>query len=150
MVFLLGSAGDPGVELPRALLQIVVLDAPLLDVYHFHAPISSRALLSAGSILHFSSFKAASMTASLPSLLAPDDEDDEEEEDCEGGGAGIASMLSMSSLICCSCTPSAMMAASLLLTSPRNVSLMIYRVFSSTDLFDALSASERAPNVILV
>ena len=43
-----------------------------------------------------------------------------------------------------------MMVASLLLTSPRNVSLMISRVFSSTALFDALSASERASNAILI
>ena len=28
--FLEGSVGDPGIELPRALLKIVVLDAPLL------------------------------------------------------------------------------------------------------------------------
>ena len=55
----------------------------------FTARSYSRALLSAGSSLHFSSFKAASVTASLPSLLAPeyDDDEDEDEVDCDGGGA---------------------------------------------------------------
>ena len=90
------------------------------------------------------------MTASLLSLLAPDDEDEEEEEDCEGGVARVASMLSMYSLMCCSCTPLAMLLASFAPTSPRNVSMMNSRVFSSTALFDALSASERALHAILI
>ena len=34
-----GLVGDPGVELARALLQIVVLNAPLLDVGHLYVPI---------------------------------------------------------------------------------------------------------------
>ena len=33
-----GSVGDPGVELPRALLTIEALDAPLLGVVHLHDP----------------------------------------------------------------------------------------------------------------
>ena len=34
-----GSVGDPGVELSRALLEIVVLDSPLLDVGYLYGPI---------------------------------------------------------------------------------------------------------------
>ena len=37
--FLKSTVGDPRVELSRAFLEGVVLDAPLLDVVHIHAPI---------------------------------------------------------------------------------------------------------------
>ena len=36
---LVGLVADPGVELARALLDIVVLDAPLLDVGYLYGPI---------------------------------------------------------------------------------------------------------------
>ena len=39
MELLKWTVGDPGVELSRALLEVVVLDAPLLDVVHSHAPL---------------------------------------------------------------------------------------------------------------
>ena len=34
-----GSVGDPRVELSRPLLEVVVLDAPLLDVGYLYGPI---------------------------------------------------------------------------------------------------------------
>ena len=43
------SVGHPGVELARALLQVVVLSAPLLDVFHCHALIVQLCPLHGGA-----------------------------------------------------------------------------------------------------
>ena len=76
------------------------------------------------------------MIACLPSLAgAAEDEEAEaeaDEEDCEGGFALVCRMLSLYSSMCSNLTPLAMVIAFFKFTSPRNVSLMISRVWSST------------------
>ena len=78
------------------------------------------------------------MIACLPSLAGPAEDEEAEaeadDEDCEGGFALVCRMLSVYSLMCSSLTPLAMLMASFATTSPRNVSLMISRVWSSTYL----------------
>ncbi len=86
------------------------------------------------------------MIACLPSLAGPA----EDEEDCEGGFAPVCRMLSLYSLMCSSLTPLAMVIAFFKFTSPRNVSLMISRVWSSTYLSDALADADKASIATLI
>ena len=68
----------------------------------------------------------------------------------KGGFALVCRMLSLYSLMCSSLTPLAMLMAGFAPTSPRNVSLMISRVWSSTSLSDALADADKASNAILI